>query len=319
MKLSAKTKLGLDELRMLILGANILLGFQLRGAFTERFPELTDAGRYLSAVSLGCLVCVVALLIAPNPYHRIVEDGDDSGCFHRLVTVFADAALLPFAIALSLDVFPVIELAWGTAAGIAAGTAAGGAALAAWYGGPLVARHVTGQAQRRTTAMTSTGRRQKTPIHTKIEQSLTEARVIIPGAQALLGFQLSIILTHPFAELPAIAQAVHAACLGLIALSVILLMAPAAYHRIVYEGEDCPEMYRIASTLITLATVPLALGLAGDVYVVVAKIAGAGVGIAAGLGTVMLLLGLWYAYPFATACLMRRAALPKPGQAKTAA
>src|SRR5215469_14142285 len=103
---------------MLILGASILLGFQLRSAFSERFDELTSPGRYLTAVSLGCLVCVVALLIAPNPYHRIVEDGDDSFYLHHLVTVFADAALLPFAVALSLNVFAVIELACGPPAGI---------------------------------------------------------------------------------------------------------------------------------------------------------------------------------------------------------
>ena len=29
-----------------------------------------------------------------------------------------------------------------------------------------------------------------TPLHAKIEQMLTEARVILPGAQALFGFQL---------------------------------------------------------------------------------------------------------------------------------
>src|SRR5262249_35879498 len=292
---------------MLILGASILLGFQLRSAFSERFDELTPSGRYLTAVSLGCLVCVVALLIAPNPYHRIVEDGDDSGYFHHLVTVLADTALLPFALALSLNVFAVLELAGGSAVGIASGAAAGLAALLAWYVAPYLAKRAARKAQASMT-MTSTDRRQRTPVHTKIEQSLTEARVVIPGSQALLGFQLAIILSHPFAQLPASSQTVHVVCLGLIALSVILLMAPAAYHRIVYEGEDCEAMYRIASTLITLATAPLALGLAGDVYVVITKIAGMTAGIIAGGGSALALLGLWYAYPFAAAYLMRRAA-----------
>lgn len=317
MNLSTKTKTGLDELRMLILGASILLGFQLRSAFSERFDELTASGRYLTAVSLGCLVCVVALLIAPNPYHRIVEHGDDSSYLHHLVTVFADAALLPFALALSLNVFAVIELACGRVVGIAAGTAAGTAALTAWYAVPYLARRAAGRAQGGTT-MASTDRRQKTPIHTKIEQSLTEARVVIPGAQALLGFQLAIILSRPFAELPTLSQTLHAVCLGLIALSVILLMAPAAYHRIVYQGEDCEAMYRIASTLITVATAPLAIGLAGDVYVVIAKIAGTTAGLSAGIGSAVVLFALWYAYPFCAARLMRRAARPSR-RAKSAA
>jgi hypothetical protein len=41
------------------------------------------------------------------------------------------------------------------------------------------------------------------PLHTRIEQMLTEARVILPGAQALLGFQLAIVLTDTFESCPA--------------------------------------------------------------------------------------------------------------------
>ena len=40
-----------------------------------------------------------------------------------------------------------------------------------------------------------------TPLTIRIEHMLTEARVVLPGAQALFGFQLSIVLTRSFAEL----------------------------------------------------------------------------------------------------------------------
>ena len=59
----------------------------------------------------------------------------------------------------------------------------------------------------------------------------------------------------------------------LVALAVVLLMTPAAYHRIVYAGEDTEDMHQVGSALVTAATAPLALGLAGDVYVVITKIA----------------------------------------------
>ena len=45
---------------------------------------------------------------------------------------------------------------------------------------------------------------------------------------------------------------------------MVLLMAPAAYHRLVYAGEDNEEMHHTGSLLVTLATVPLAIRLAGD-------------------------------------------------------
>jgi hypothetical protein len=116
--------------------------------------------------------------------------------------------------------------------------------------------------------------RADTPLQVKIEQLLTEARVILPGAQALFGFQLAIVLTQAFEQLPKASIAVHAASLFLVALAVMMLMAPAPYHRIVYAGEDTEDMYRVGSALVTGAILPLGLGLAGNVYVVIAKISG---------------------------------------------
>ena len=139
---------------------------------------------------------------------------------------------------------------------------------------------------------------EKTPLHEKINLMLTEARVILPGAQALLGFQLAIVVTKSFDSLAAAAKLVHAASLAAVAIAIILLMAPAAYHRIVYAGEDSPEFHRTGSILVTLATVPLALGLAGDIYVVIARIAHSSpVGLAAGAAALLLCLGIWHLYP----------------------
>jgi Family of unknown function (DUF6328) len=38
-----------------------------------------------------------------------------------------------------------------------------------------------------------------TPLSEKIDQMLTEARVVLPGAQALFGFQLAVVFTESFA------------------------------------------------------------------------------------------------------------------------
>jgi hypothetical protein len=153
--------------------------------------------------------------------------------------------------------------------------------------------------------------RQHTPLNVKIDQALTEGRVILPGAQALFGFQLSIVLTEAFEKLPERLQFVHAATTGLLALSVMLLMAPAAYHRIVYAGEETEDVQRVAGWLITGATLPLALGLGGDLYVVAAKIAGESAGLAAGTAALLLLLGLWYGFPIVAA--RQHGVSPRPG------
>lgn len=300
MDLSKKVKTALDETRILILGAQILLGFQLRGAFSDAYEQLPAYARHLDGLALGLMVIAVGLLIAPGPYHRIVEGGEDSGAFHGVVTGLADLALLPFALALGLDVFLPAERVFGGAGAIAAGGLAALIALALWYGMPRARRRTEGQRER---AMTEAQRdeRSPTPLHAKIEQMLTEARVILPGAQALFGFQLAIVLTQPFAALSPAARIVHAISLGLVALAIMLLMAPAAYHRIVFAGEDTDEMHRVGGMLITAATVPLALGLAGDINVVIGKIAGPAVGAEAGGAGLVLLVALWYGYPLATA------------------
>ena len=52
MPLGSTVKTGLGETRTLILGAQILLGFQLHGAFQQRFDALPGAARGTSAAAL---------------------------------------------------------------------------------------------------------------------------------------------------------------------------------------------------------------------------------------------------------------------------
>ena len=54
----------------------------------------------------------------------MVEAGRDSGRFHRLVTIVAELALLPFALALGLDLFITVERIFGETASAAAGIVA---------------------------------------------------------------------------------------------------------------------------------------------------------------------------------------------------
>ena len=299
MDLSKKVKTALDETRMLILGAQILLGFEFRAAFGDGFDQMPSHARHLEALALMLMVVSVALMITPGPYHRIAEGGRDSGAFHNVTMVIADLSLLPFALALGIDIFVSIERICGVAGALAAGMA-----LTLWYGMPRVAARRTGQKERDMTER-QRNERPPTPLHVKTEQMLTEARVILPGAQALLGFQLSIVLTQSFERLPGSSRIVHALSLGLVALAVMLLVAPAAYHRIVYGGEDSDDMHRVGSVLVTVATVPLALGMAGDIYVVIGQIIGPTTGLFAAAVGLVILTGLWYGYPLAAALIRR--------------
>jgi hypothetical protein len=217
------------------------------------------------------------------------------------VTTIANLALVPFAIALGLDVVVTFGHLFGEVSGVVAGIAAGAVAIGFWYGIPLAKRRYNCEQESAMTARPAE-KSSAMPVDVKIEQMLTEARVILPGAQALFGFQLAIVFTRSFADVPAVSTIVHAASLLLVILTVVLLMAPAAYHRLVYDGEASADMYRVGSALVTAATIPLALGLAGDTYVVMSKITTSpAVAIGAATTTFILLIGLWHAYPLVTA------------------
>ena len=139
-----------------------------------------------------------------------------------------------------------------------------------------------------------------TPLSDRIDFMLTEARTILPGVQALLGFQLVVVLTGSFDRLPDYAKGVHAVALGMVACSVVLLMAPAAYHRIVYAGEASAHFLKVGSRMVMAATVPLAIGIAADAFVTIDAIfASPRTGAIAAAGVLIALTALWYVYPFA--------------------
>ena len=136
-----------------------------------------------------------------------------------------------------------------------------------------------------------------TPLKDKVDQVLIEARVVLPGALALLGFQFTIILMEAFDKLPLSSKYVHLASLALIALCTILLMAPAAYHRIAESGEVSAHFERLASRLVLASMVPLALGICGDFFVVLRKVSGS-VEFSIISSAIMLAIfyGLWFGY-----------------------
>ena len=77
MELARKLKLALDESRLLILGAEILFGFQFQMVFQEAFQTLPTSSQFIGAVGLLLMVVAVALLIAPSMVHQLLYGGED--------------------------------------------------------------------------------------------------------------------------------------------------------------------------------------------------------------------------------------------------
>jgi hypothetical protein len=276
-KLGDKIKLALDESRMLILGAQILLGFQYRGVFQTKFEALPLSSQYATLVGLAALLFAIALIMWPSAYHRIVRKGNDAVDVLDFTTLIMDIALLPFLVALGIEVFVVSRNVVGITGAVILAAITSGSALFCWYGLGLISRRAKWDKD------ISGGKPERGPdvqepkLFDKVELALTEARVVLPGAQALLGFQFAAILIEGFDKLPESSKLIHLGSLIVMALTVVLLMTPAAYHRIVERGEATEHFHRIASILIMLAMISLPMGICGDFFVVVRKISNSNV------------------------------------------
>jgi hypothetical protein len=290
MDLDNKLKTALDESRLLILGAQVLFGFLFQAVFQDLFKDVPPVSQALQCAGLGFMLLSVCFLIAPSLYHQIVFDGESRPGALAYASWFAGASLLPLTLGLGASVFVVFEHLFGRTAGAMFGLTFMVGSLLLLYGLGLALRRPSGRKQMPDHAAT--------PLKTKIEQMLTEARVIIPGGQALLGFQFVCTFTRSFKELPLSVQYLHAGALCAVALSVLLLMTPAALHRIAFHGEDDASFFRIGSALVIAASIPLAVGIAADIAVVFFKVTDS-MRSASVWGAVALciLLGVWLGYP----------------------
>jgi len=290
MDIDSRLKTALDESRLLILGAQVLFGFQFEAAFQEQFADISVTGRYVHGLSLILMLTSISLLIAPSLFHQIIFRGESRPAAVAAATALAGASLLPLTLGLGLSTYLAFDHLFGRSAGIVAGLSLTAIALALLYGLGFALRRGQKNPMPKTSNPTS--------LKSKIEQMLTEARVIIPGGQALLGFQLIATLTKAFGELPPVFKYIHCAGLCAVALSVVLLMTPAAVHRIAFHGENDPDFFKIGSRLVVIASIPLAIGISADLAVVFFKTTNSiTAALASGLIALLALLGFWLIYP----------------------
>jgi hypothetical protein len=261
-----------------------------QAVFQDLFKEVPAVSQALQCAGLGFMLLSVCFLIAPSLFHQIVFGGESHPGALAYASRFAGASLLPLTLGLGASVFVVFEYLFGQTAGAIFGSTFTVGSLLLLYGLGLVLRRPVGRKQLPDHAAT--------PLKTKIEQMLTEARVIIPGGQALLGFQFVCTFTRSFKELPLSVQYLHAAGLCAVALSVLLLMTPAALHRIAFHGEDDASFFRIGSALVVAASIPLAAGISAEIAVVFFKVTERlGSASVAGATVLCVLLGVWLGYP----------------------
>jgi hypothetical protein len=81
-------------------------------------------------------------------------------------------------------------------------------------------------------------------------------------------------------------------------MNVIIMMTPAALHRLSFGGEDSPRFLRLGSAFVIAGPAFLAAGIAAEIYVVFLKALNSPpAAAAASIGALLVLGGFWYVWP----------------------
>jgi len=98
---------------------------------------------------------------------------------------------------------------------------------------------------------------------------LDECRMVLPGIQALFGFQLIAVFSERFSsELDKGDQVLHLVAIALVAIAVALVMTPAAYHRHRGARKVTDTFIELSTLLLLTSMVPLAAGLSIDFFLI---------------------------------------------------
>jgi hypothetical protein len=143
------------------------------------------------------------------------------------------------------------------------------------------------------------GEHQPLPLPDAASHLLSEARMVLPGIQALFGFQLIAVFNEGFSrKLTAGEQYLHLAATVLVAGAVAIVMTPAALHRQIEPRAVSDRFVRVSSRLLLGSMLPLALGIAGDLYLVARLVLGNGaLAVIIAVLILALYVALWFGMP----------------------
>ncbi|HKU46612.1 MAG TPA: DUF6328 family protein [Burkholderiales bacterium] len=129
---------------------------------------------------------------------------------------------------------------------------------------------------------------------------LEECRMVLPGIQALFGFQLIAVFNEGFGEkLSHVEQLVHLGALVLTVIATVLVMTPAALHRQAEPKQVSERFVWLASNILLAAMYPLAVAVVLDVYVVASVVLQSdAIGALLAFALLLVFIALWILVPW---------------------
>jgi hypothetical protein len=134
-------------------------------------------------------------------------------------------------------------------------------------------------------------------VSRELIELLNELRVALPGVQVLFAFLLAVPFAQGFEHTTDFQRALFFVVMSLTAVSLALLIAPSAWHRLRFRQED-KERILLASNKMSIAGLGfLALAMTGAVMLIADFIYSPTLTIASGVAAAIVYGALWYVAP----------------------
>src|SRR3954447_8311813 len=167
---------------------------------------------------------------------------------------------------------------------------------------PSLAKETTGGRCDASTEASSAGGRNETHLERcdrNLVELLQEVRVVQTGVQVLFAFLLMAPLTPGFADLGTLQRLEYFVTLALAGAAALLLIAPTAYHRVLFRLGDKDYLVTVANRLTIAGLTAVALSMVGAFVFVTDILFGQTAAMVAGGATGATTLILWGALPLA--------------------
>jgi hypothetical protein len=111
--------------------------------------------------------------------------------------------------------------------------------------------------------------KQELPLPKAMDNLIEECRMLLPGIQALFGFQLIAVFNSTFAEkLSSLEQQLHLLAIGLVGVAIGLILTPAADHRQIEHVSITRRFIDVSTRLMLWSMASLGLSICLDLYLV---------------------------------------------------
>src|SRR5215216_4147433 len=105
-------------------------------------------------------------------------------------------------------------------------------------------------------------------LNRQMMELLNELRVAMPGVQILFGFLLTVPFQQRFRQVTEFQETVYFVTLVAAAIAAAFLIAPSAYHRVMFEQHDKPNIIHIGTGQMLIGLGALAVAMNGAVMLV---------------------------------------------------